>query len=172
MMMKPRQEYGNPRGFSLIELLVVIAILALLGGLLFSIANGIFGKGDRSRAESELQAISVALESYRLRFGDYPNVNTPKQLFAALDGKLGPDGFLLAKPFPPILEAGGFSMSDSDSPELMDPWEEPYRYTYVEPDSSAKQSCYRIFSGGPDKKYTVKGDTDDPIDSDNLRYDD
>lgn len=170
--MKPRQEYGNARGFSLVELLVVIAILVLLGALLFSLSSGIFSKGDRSRAESELQAISVALESYRLRFGDYPNVTTPKQLFAALDGKLGPDGTLLAKAVPPILEGGGFSLSEADSPEFLDPWEEPYRYTYVEPDSSSRQSGYRIFSGGSDKNHTITGDTDDPIDSDNLHYDD
>ena len=99
-------------------------------------------------------------------------MNTPAQLFAALDGRLGPDGSLLAKPFPPILEGGGFSISDSDSPELMDPWEQPYSYIYLDGDSVSRQPGYRIFSGGPDRKHSAMGDTEDSVDSDNLRYDD
>ena len=78
------------RAFTLVELLVVIALLGILGGMIFAISPGIFRRGESSRAQSEIEAISVALEAYRLHFGDYPQARTPSQLFAALDGKLGP----------------------------------------------------------------------------------
>lgn len=171
-MNRRRKNSWGSRGFSLVELLVVIAILAILGGLLFSISSGILGKGDRERAESELQAISVALESYRLKFGDYPDVESPQQLMAALEGKLGPDGSLLAKGFTPFLESGNYSLSNSDNPELLDPWGVPYHYDYLEPDNLTLQSGYRIFSSGPDRKATNSGYSTEPMDQDNLRYDD
>jgi hypothetical protein len=41
------------------------------------------------------------LEIYRSRFGDYPDIETPRELFEALEGKLAPDGTLLDKAFPP-----------------------------------------------------------------------
>ena len=59
-------------GFTLIELLVVIAIIAILAGLVLSTAGGIQKKAARSRAESEIAALSAALESYKADNGDYP----------------------------------------------------------------------------------------------------
>ena len=166
------QEPWSDRGFTLAELLTVIAIIAILSGLLFSVATGVFQKGNRARGESELQAISVALESYRGRFGDYPDVETPRQLFGALEGKLGPDGTLLDKPFPSMLEVGKFSFVEDENPELLDPWDEPYVYRYIQPDNQTLQSAYRLFSKGPDGKSSIEGDADGHLDQDNLRYDD
>ena len=59
-------------GFTLIELLVVIAIIAILAALVLSTAGGIQRKAARSRAESEIAALSSALESYKADNGDYP----------------------------------------------------------------------------------------------------
>jgi general secretion pathway protein G len=166
------QEPRSKRGFTLAELLTVLAIIAILAGLLLSVTTGVFKKGDRSRGESELQAISVALESYRSRLGDYPNVETPRQLFDALGGQLAPDGSLLNKAFPPMLEVGRFSFHDNESPELLDPWEEPYVYRYIKPDDETRLSSYRLFSKGPDGKSSNEGDSGELMDQDNLRYED
>jgi type II secretion system protein G len=65
----------NPRsGFTLIELLVVIAIIAILAALVLNTAGFIQKKAARARAESEIAALSAALESYKADNGDYPSL--------------------------------------------------------------------------------------------------
>lgn len=170
-MIQPNQVQVNREGFTLTELMVVILIVGVLAGLIFSIASGVFDKGDRSRAASELESISVALEVYRARFGDYPDVDSSRRLFDALDGRLGPDGRTLIPSFPPFLEAGRFNLSDAETPELLDPWGGPYVYHY-ERDASTRISGYQLFSKGPDGKSSRTGNSAETIDEDNLRYDD
>ena len=121
-MIKIRKVGEYSFGFTLVELLVVLVIVGVLAGLLFSVSDGIFGRGQRGRAQSELEAIRVALEAYRARFGDYPEVVTSSQFFQALEGKVGPKGNLLTPPYPPFLVAGDFSLRGEETPELLDPF--------------------------------------------------
>jgi len=58
--------------FTLIELLVVIAIIIVLTGLILSTVGYVQKKGARSRAETEIAAMSAALESYKADNGIYP----------------------------------------------------------------------------------------------------
>ena len=60
------------RAFTLIELLVVIAIIIVLAGLVLSTVGYVQKKGARSRAETEIAAISAACESYKADNGVYP----------------------------------------------------------------------------------------------------
>jgi prepilin-type N-terminal cleavage/methylation domain-containing protein len=60
------------RAFTLIELLVVIAIIIVLAGLVLSTIGYVQKKGARSRAETEIAAISAACESYKADNGIYP----------------------------------------------------------------------------------------------------
>ena len=62
-----------PKGFTLIELLVVITIIAILAALVLNTAGFIQKKAARSRAETEIAALSAALESYKADNGDYPS---------------------------------------------------------------------------------------------------
>ena len=66
---------STTRAFTLIELLVVIAIIAILAGLLLNTAGYIQKKGAMSRAETEIAALTVALENYKADNGDYPQGN-------------------------------------------------------------------------------------------------
>jgi prepilin-type N-terminal cleavage/methylation domain-containing protein len=52
------------RAFTLIELIVVIAIIIILAGLILSTVGYVQKKGARSRAETEIAAMSAACESY------------------------------------------------------------------------------------------------------------
>jgi prepilin-type N-terminal cleavage/methylation domain-containing protein len=58
--------------FTLIELLVVIAIIIVLAGLVLSTVGYVQKKGARSRAETEIAAMSAACESYKSDNGVYP----------------------------------------------------------------------------------------------------
>lgn len=172
--MDPISSNHRPAGaFTLVELLVAIALIGILGGLIFSISPWIFRRGDSSRANAEIEAISVALEAYRMHFGDYPQARNPRQLFDALDGKLGPGvtPAVLNPPARPFLQAGQFSLGSDTLPELLDPWDNPYQYRYISREPPATTgSGYTLFSKGPDGKASIFGDGDLRMDEDNLGY--
>src|SRR5256885_16696579 len=75
---------------TIIELLVVIMIILILAGLILSISNYVQTKGARARAETEIAAISAALESYKADNGIYPahssTSNGGHALYQALTG--------------------------------------------------------------------------------------
>src|SRR5216110_3706953 len=58
--------------FTIIELLVVIAIIIILASLILSTVGYVQKKGARSRAETEIAAMSAACESYKADNGVYP----------------------------------------------------------------------------------------------------
>jgi prepilin-type N-terminal cleavage/methylation domain-containing protein len=58
--------------FTLIELMVVVGIIAILAGLLLSTAGYAQKKSARTRAETEIAAMSAACESYKADNGVYP----------------------------------------------------------------------------------------------------
>jgi prepilin-type N-terminal cleavage/methylation domain-containing protein len=61
-------------GFTLIELLTVIAIIAILAGLILTISGTIQKNAARSRAQSEIAAITSACENYKTDNGGYPYI--------------------------------------------------------------------------------------------------
>jgi type II secretory pathway pseudopilin PulG len=67
-----RSTFGAGGAFTLIELLVVIAIIIVLAGLVLSTVGYVQKKGARSRAETEIAAMSAACESYKADNGIYP----------------------------------------------------------------------------------------------------
>src|SRR6266404_3904016 len=71
---------------TIIELLVVIIIILILAGLVLSISSYVQNKGARSRAESEIAAISAALESYKADNGIYPSNSNTNSLDARVAG--------------------------------------------------------------------------------------
>src|SRR4029453_3851697 len=64
--------FGAAGAFTLIELLIVIAIIIVLAGLVLSTVGYVQKKGARSRAETEIAAMSAACESYKADNGIYP----------------------------------------------------------------------------------------------------
>jgi type II secretory pathway pseudopilin PulG len=63
---------ASTAAFTLIELLVVMAIIIVLAGLILSTMGYVQKKGARSRAETEIAAMSAALESYKADNAAYP----------------------------------------------------------------------------------------------------
>src|SRR5438552_4310089 len=80
---------------TIIELLLVIIIILILAGLILSISSYVQNKGKRARAETEIAAMSAALESYKADNGIYPRGNTSDGITAVSDqtyaSKVSPD---------------------------------------------------------------------------------
>ena len=116
-----------PDGFTLIELLVVIAIIAILSALLLNTAGYIQKKAARSRAETEIAALSAALESYKADNGDYPpGTNTSATgANAFLRAALSPD---TNKVYFEFSKTMGTNLTTNGS--IIDPFGENYRYQY------------------------------------------
>src|SRR5437879_2226199 len=70
------------RAFTIIELLVVITIIIILAGLILSTVGYVQKKGARSRAETEIAAMSAALESYKADNGVFPSTPNTVSLTA------------------------------------------------------------------------------------------
>jgi type II secretory pathway pseudopilin PulG len=67
-----RGERRHNAAFTLIELIVVTAVIIILTGLVLSTVGYVRKKGARSRAETEIAAMSAALESYKADNAIYP----------------------------------------------------------------------------------------------------
>ncbi len=73
-------------GFTLIELIVVVGIIIVLSGLVLSTVGYARKKGARARAETEIAAMSAALESYKADNAVYPRDCNTDQLVASSSG--------------------------------------------------------------------------------------
>jgi type II secretory pathway pseudopilin PulG len=81
-------EFRAEAAFTLIELLVVIALIIILAGLILSTIGYVQNKGARSRAETEIAAISAALENYKADNGIYPRDNPGNKYTDTLDARV------------------------------------------------------------------------------------
>ncbi|MBF4987127.1 type II secretion system major pseudopilin GspG [Methylophilus sp. 14] len=100
-------------GFTLLELLVVMVIIGLLAGYVGPKYFAQIGKSETKTAKAQIEALSRALDTYRLDIGHYPST---EQGLAALnrqpDGETKWQGPYLAKGVP------------------ADPWGRAYQYRY------------------------------------------
>jgi type II secretory pathway pseudopilin PulG len=66
---------SSSRAFTILELVTVISIIIVLAGLILATSGYVQKKGARSRAETEIAAMSAALENYKADNGIYPRGN-------------------------------------------------------------------------------------------------
>jgi type II secretory pathway pseudopilin PulG len=66
-------------------MIIVIGIILILAGFVLAVSGFVQEKGKRSRAETEIAAISAALESYKADNGIYPRDGNTDALAAVTD---------------------------------------------------------------------------------------
>ena len=81
-------EFCREAAFTIIELLVVIALIIVLAGLILSTIGYVQSKAARSRAETEIAAMSAALENYKSDNGIYPRDPTANTATDKLDARM------------------------------------------------------------------------------------
>jgi prepilin-type N-terminal cleavage/methylation domain-containing protein len=59
-------------GFTLVELLVVIVVIGILATITFGLFKAASIGRNKSKSKGEIQAISMACQSYRKAYGDFP----------------------------------------------------------------------------------------------------
>ncbi len=135
---------AETRGFTLIEMMVVIAIIGTLAVMVGPSVFQNVGDANRTAALSQIEILSVAVESYRLDVGQYPSTNdglsglrvppTERDLNARWQGPY------LRKPVP------------------ADPWGRPYIY---ESPGRANPGGYDLYTLGRDGEIGGEGENTD-----------
>jgi general secretion pathway protein G len=88
--------FSGRSAFTLIELIVVVTIIVILAGLILSTVGYAQKKAARSRAETEIAAMSAACESYKADKGVYPSSPDTNSLDPKINGNPGTTGYGLA----------------------------------------------------------------------------
>ncbi|CAN6484304.1 unnamed protein product [Victoria cruziana] len=129
------------RGFTLLELLVVMVIIGLLAGYVGPKFFGQIGKSEVKAAKAQIDALSKALDQYRLDMGHYPST---EQGLAVLVAKPADEprwaGPYLAKAVP------------------QDPWHNDYQYR-----APGEHGDYDLYSFGRDGRPGGEGEDADLV---------
>jgi type II secretory pathway pseudopilin PulG len=78
------------RAVTIIEMLVVIMVIFILAALVLAASSYVQNKGARARAETEIAALSAALESYKADNGTYPGNTDTNSLNPTTDVNSSP----------------------------------------------------------------------------------
>jgi type II secretory pathway pseudopilin PulG len=119
----------------------------------------------RQQARAELAVLDLALESYRREVGTFPAGTTGAELWAALGGATAGRRWL-----DPAAHRLKSSDPGAPGPELLDPWQIPYRYHRI---GTSSAFGYVLYSVGPDGREFApdaegRVDFDHPDNRDNL----
>ena len=76
---------GFRRGFTLVEIMVVISIIAILAGLLLTAIHAIRDSFKKTKTQTTISVVSIALRSYYNEYGHWPSVSSSPSVDGALD---------------------------------------------------------------------------------------
>ena len=118
---------GRQKGFTLMELFTVIVVIFIMGAVLAPALIRARQTAQARRAEGQIHQLVIALRMYADDWGTYPpdeGQSPPsdppsgcKELIDALESTVGSGPY-------------GEWTEDQSSDNLLDPWENPYRYRY------------------------------------------
>jgi prepilin-type N-terminal cleavage/methylation domain-containing protein len=136
------------RGFTLVEMLAVIGVIVLLVGILVPAVMSARRAADKNAARMELQTIAMALEAYRVDFGDYPHPTAERRervLAWALIGPYDENSIGLVDPYPtgkpPLIDgANGPGFRTVKGGKVWGPYLPPDKFRLVSNDDTFTNS--------------------------------
>lgn len=141
------------RAFTLVEILVVISLIIILASLTLALAGPVRNTILTTKAKSQLQKISLALNEFKGKYGEYPMAENSggedawaqllidamrgDKILVRRNGKISmvryDDGRSSAEPVP-FLALSDFSLDDDGDPanatKILDPWDNLFQYRY------------------------------------------
>jgi general secretion pathway protein G len=127
-----RSDTRRRRGFTLMEVLLVLVILVILGSLAVGVFTNVQRKALLDSARSQVGLFKTPLELYFQAMNDYPATTDGLQALVSPPG----NQVAASKWAGPYLEA-----------LPVDPWNNPYQYSYPGKHNPDK---YDVWSLGPD----------------------
>ena len=76
-LLKVRQTMLKRRNFTMVEILATIAIIAVLAGLSFGAYRAIQKGQAKTKTEATVNAIHIALQAFKNKYGYYPQAHSP-----------------------------------------------------------------------------------------------
>lgn len=173
--------------FTLVEILVVIALLIILASITFALAGPVKNTISMTKAKSQVQKISLALNEFKSKYGEFPMseggeseeewerllIETMRgdKILVRRSGKMAlvkyNEGRSKAEKIP-FLNLAEFSLDDEGDSEsatkILDPWENPFQYRYNKisngkPGTAWDATSFLLISAGSD--YNEPPTTDD-----------
>lgn len=130
---------SRQRGFTLLELLVVVLIIGLLTGIVGPRFMAQISRSERATAKAQIDALSKALQAYRIDMGQFPSTERGLRVLVESPGDARWRGPYLSGPVP------------------ADPWGAPYHYRA--PGGGGRD--YDLISWGRDRVAGGSGDDAD-----------
>lgn len=136
-LLKKKLSQNTPTAFTLIELLVVIAIIMILAGLVVGGAGFANRAGAENRARTEVRALELALQEYKLDNGEYPPLadvsngilTTTPSAYLAASQNLYTALVLGAKKYFRDVPKAMVSGNGGPGSHFVDPWGNPYGWS-------------------------------------------
>ncbi len=138
--LKCRRKIVTDAGFTLIELLVVLVIIGLLASVATPPVIRYLGKAKTDTAKIQIQALSAAVDMFRLDSDRYPSTEEGLQA-------------LVTRPSSAERWNGPYVKKDSS---LSDPWGQRYQYR-----SPGEHGDYDLFTLGADRTQGGTGENAD-----------
>lgn len=145
----PRRSHSAFRtecAVTIIEMLVVIMIIFILAALVLAASSYVQNKGARARAETEIAAMSAALESYKADNGTYPTDSSTTEILQANADPQGgnPANFVGASQFLYKKLSGDFDGNPTTSDSTNDTKNYlSFKPTMLSPNPAGPNTCIR-----------------------------
>lgn len=153
MQKKTAPKNRSRRAFTLVEILVVISIIVVLASMTIALAGPVRNAIYTTKAKSQIQKISLALNEFKNKYGEYPMTSGSggddawalvliealrgDKILVRRNGRISmttyDDGRANAEPVP-FLALSDFLLDVEGDPanatKILDPWENLYQYRY------------------------------------------
>jgi prepilin-type N-terminal cleavage/methylation domain-containing protein len=144
-------------GYTLTEFLVTIAIIALLAILVLKTSTPLGPNKPRSTAQSEIVALSTALENYKAEHGDYPVAMNRIGPSESANANILYRALVLTNAtgnhfFEPYKKISSTTNYGSASNYFVDPFGQPYQYRYPGDPKKSERNVFDLFSYGGSRK--------------------